>query len=66
MEECMIPGDIIMAKVLSYGDSRKVYLTTAENELGVMFAKSQLYGLLHITRKTYDSLQLGIYDMSFD
>jgi exosome complex component CSL4 len=44
MEECMIPGDIIMAKVLSYGDSRKVYLTTAENELGVMFAKSQLYG----------------------
>ena len=62
----MIPGDIIMAKVLSYGDSRKVYLTTAENELGVMFAKSQLYGLFHITRKTNDSLQLGLYDMSFD
>ena len=40
MEECFLPGDIINAKNLSYGDSKKNYLTTSENELGVMFAIS--------------------------
>ena len=38
MEECFLPNDIVVAKVLSYGDSRKIYLTTSENDLGVMFA----------------------------
>ncbi len=40
MQECLLPGDIIKAKVLSMGDSRKMYLTTAENDLGVVFARS--------------------------
>ena len=34
------PGDVIMAKVLSLGDAQSYYLTTSENELGVVFAKS--------------------------
>ena len=34
------PGDVIMAKVLSLGDAQSYYLTTCENELGVVFAKS--------------------------
>ena len=40
MEECFLPNDIVQAKILSYGDSKKIYLTTAENELGVLFATS--------------------------
>lgn len=40
MEDCFLPGDMVAARVLSYGDSKKIYLTTAENELGVIFASS--------------------------
>ena len=38
MEECFLPNDLVIAKVLSYGDSKKIYLQTMENELGVLFA----------------------------
>lgn len=40
IEECFRPGDIVLAKVISLGDSRSYYLTTAQNELGVIFATS--------------------------
>ena len=40
MHNCFLPGDIIKAKILSMGDSRKIYLTTAENDLGVVFERS--------------------------
>ncbi|KAJ1630996.1 hypothetical protein T492DRAFT_998882 [Pavlovales sp. CCMP2436] len=40
MFKCMRPGDVINARVLSLGDSRSYYLSTAENELGVILAKS--------------------------
>jgi len=34
------PGDVVRAEVLSLGDSRSYFLTTAKNELGVVYAKS--------------------------
>lgn len=34
------PGDIIRAEVLSLGDARAYYLSTAKNELGVVSAES--------------------------
>ncbi|EGG24299.1 3'-5' exoribonuclease [Cavenderia fasciculata] len=34
------PGDIVSAEVISLGDSRSYYLSTAKNELGVVFAQS--------------------------
>ncbi|KAI8377554.1 uncharacterized protein BYT42DRAFT_546231 [Radiomyces spectabilis] len=34
------PGDIVRAEVISLGDARSYYLTTAKNELGVVFATS--------------------------
>lgn len=34
------PGDIVRAKVISLGDTRSYYLSTASNELGVMLAYS--------------------------
>lgn len=37
---CYRPGDIVRAEVLSVGDVRSFFLTTARNELGVIFAKS--------------------------
>jgi exosome complex component CSL4 len=35
---CFKPGDIIKARILSLGDSRAYFLTTAESELGVVVA----------------------------
>ncbi|EFA85181.1 3'-5' exoribonuclease [Heterostelium album PN500] len=34
------PGDIVIAEVISLGDSRSYFLSTAKNELGVVFAQS--------------------------
>lgn len=34
------PGDIIKAEVISLGDARSYILSTAKNELGVIFATS--------------------------
>ncbi len=34
------PGDIVKAEVISLGDSRSYFLSTAKNELGVIFATS--------------------------
>lgn len=34
------PGDIVKARVISLGDARSYYLSTASNELGVIYATS--------------------------
>lgn len=39
--DCFRPGDIVRALVLSLGDGSNYYLTTARNDLGVIFAKSE-------------------------
>ncbi|KAL6776215.1 CSL4 [Auxenochlorella protothecoides x Auxenochlorella symbiontica] len=39
------PGDLIRAEVLSLGDARSYFLTTAKNELGVVYAKSIAAGV---------------------
>eukprot|EP00940_MAST-03C_sp_MAST-3C-sp2_P000093 g93.t1 len=40
MHKCFRPNDIVRAKVLSLGDVRSYFLTTAEVSLGVISAKS--------------------------
>lgn len=40
MSHMFRPGDIVRCEVLSLGDARSYYLTTAKNELGVVYAKS--------------------------
>ena len=42
--DCFRPGDVIKAEVLSLGDARSYYLSTAKNELGVVYAKSATSG----------------------
>ena len=41
LDHCFIPGDIVKAKVCSYGDSRKIQLSTVADDLGVIFARCQ-------------------------
>ncbi|EIM20284.1 hypothetical protein E3Q22_04028 [Wallemia mellicola] len=43
MYNCVRPGDIVRASVISLGDAKNYYLSTAKNELGVVFATSE-YG----------------------
>ncbi|KAK4055585.1 hypothetical protein OIV83_000131 [Microbotryomycetes sp. JL201] len=41
---CFRPGDVVRAKVISLGDSRSYFLSTAANSLGVLFAVSSSTG----------------------
>lgn len=45
--ECYQPGDIIRAVVLSLGDGVTFYLSTARNDLGVVFARNDNGELLY-------------------
>jgi exosome complex component CSL4 len=40
MQECFMPGDIVRGLVVSLGDSRQYYLSTADVDYGVVLAKS--------------------------
>jgi len=45
MYKCFRPSDVVLARVLSYGEANSGYLvTTAENEFGVVIARSELSG----------------------
>jgi exosome complex component CSL4 len=46
MGRCFRPGDVIRAEVLSFGDARSLFLTTAKNELGVIYAESEAGALM--------------------
>ena len=41
---CFRPGDVVRARVLSLGDSRSFHLSTAADDLGVVFARSEAAG----------------------
>ena len=41
VEECFQPGDIVKARVISLGDSKFFYLSTAEADLGVVIGWDQ-------------------------
>jgi exosome complex RNA-binding protein Csl4 len=40
MEECFKPGDIVRAVVASLGDSRSYFLSTARDDLGVVYGRA--------------------------
>ncbi|KAI3428349.1 hypothetical protein D9Q98_006729 [Chlorella vulgaris] len=40
IEASFRPGDVVRAEVLSLGDARSYHLTTAQNQLGVVYARS--------------------------
>ncbi|CAG9317759.1 unnamed protein product [Blepharisma stoltei] len=38
IDKCFQPGDIVKARIISLGDAKSFYLSTAETELGVVLA----------------------------
>lgn len=57
--DCFVPGDIIIAKVISIDESNFVYLSVAEPNLGVIFAKSHLSGdiMIPVSWEQMESLE---------
>jgi exosome complex component CSL4 len=45
IHECFRPGDIVRAMVISLGDARQYFLSTAEAEFGVRWGRSEKSGL---------------------
>ncbi|KAM3147708.1 hypothetical protein pb186bvf_000036 [Paramecium bursaria] len=41
MNKCFIPGDLVQTRLISFGDSQRIYLSTVEDDMGVVFAKNQ-------------------------
>jgi exosome complex component CSL4 len=48
LEQAFQPGDLVVSRVISMGDSRRYFLSTAETELGVVRAKSRQSGVVMI------------------
>ena len=44
LQECFRPGDVVRCTVVSLGDQRSYYLSTASPELGVVYARSSSTG----------------------
>lgn len=42
MFECFVPGDVVLAKVISIDQSNFIYLSTADVNYGVIFARSSI------------------------
>lgn len=41
MHKCFHPGDVVRAQILSLGDARQYYLSTAQVELGVSWTRGE-------------------------
>ncbi|KAH9042378.1 hypothetical protein EDB84DRAFT_1473049 [Lactarius hengduanensis] len=46
MGDCFRGGDVVKGLVISLGDARSYYITTARNDLGVIFATSEAGGTM--------------------
>lgn len=62
--ECFRPGDIVVCRILSPGDSRRYYLSTAETELGVIRATtSKGVPMVPISWKEMECPETGIKEL---
>lgn len=48
MKDAFRPGDLVVAKVLALGDTRRYMLTTAEPGLGVIYGTSKVGNTLRV------------------
>lgn len=55
MVESFRPGDVVRAVVLSMGDTRSYYLSTARNDLGVIYAESR--SGVRLVPKSWEEMQ---------
>ena len=57
---CFQPGDLVVARVVSLGDSRRYFLSTAEPELGVIRAKRNGVTMIPVSWKEMECPETGV------
>ena len=60
--DCFQPGDLVVARVISLGDSRRAFLSTAEPELGVIRAKRNGVTMIPSSWKEMECPQTGVIE----
>ena len=59
--ECFRVGDVVRAVVISLGDERSYYLSTAKNELGVVMATSEFGNeMLPVSWRDFQDGEMGV------
>ncbi|CAH0053284.1 unnamed protein product [Clonostachys solani] len=62
--ECFKPGDIVRAQVISLGDQANYYLSTAQNELGVIMATSEAGNdMVPVSWKEFKDPETGVSEL---
>lgn len=54
------PGDLVACRVISLGDSRRYFLTTAETELGVIKAERRGIPMIPVSWKEMECPETGV------
>ena len=57
--DCFRPGDLVVCRVISMGDSRRYFLTTAETELGVVRAQRKGVPMIPVSWKEMECPETG-------
>ncbi|MGK3753751.1 MAG: exosome complex component CSL4 [Bacillariaceae sp.] len=60
LADCFRPGDLVSCRVISMGDSRRYFLSTAETELGVVRAERKGVIMIPISWKEMECPQTGV------
>ena len=65
MYACFRPGDVVVSRVLSLGDSRRYYLSTCESSLGVVRAvcESSGYVMCPVSEREMECTVSGVREL---
>ena len=58
--DCFRPGDLVACRVISMGDARRYFLTTAETELGVIRAERNGVPMIPVSWKEMECPETGV------
>ncbi len=60
LSDCFRPGDLVACRVISMGDARRYFLTTAETELGVIRAECRGIPMIPVSWKEMECPETGV------
>jgi len=60
LADCFRPGDLVSCRIISMGDSRRYFLTTAETELGVVRAERKGIPMIPVSWKEMECPETGV------
>jgi len=60
LADCFRPGDLVACRIISMGDARRYFLTTAETELGVIRAERKGVPMIPVSWKEMECPETGV------